>query len=41
MNLFIFIFKNYRSYLPETEAVTEEERALEEKALMQPACMAL
>ena len=41
MNLFIFIFKDYRSCLSKAGVVTVEERVLKERALTQPARMML
>ena len=41
MNLFIFIFRDYKSCLSEIGAVIIEERALEERVLMQPTHMIL
>ena len=41
MNLFIFIFRDYISCLPEAGAVPIEDRVLEEKAIMLPAGMVL
>ena len=36
MNLFIFIFKDYRSCLSEIRTIIVEKRALKERALIQP-----